>query len=215
MCIPVHLHTSHTSQYQSIINTSVLACQYTSHTSSVIPVYQSYQYTSRCHHHATTVDVSAPSSRVWGIVAPSSRVWGIVAPVSRYYCGSYSSHLPGVELGPKDHLHTSLVKNTRPLGSSSHIPGELVIPVDPAGNSLELCHYPYQESRTTAQSSLESSSHLDVLLRNLLIARISLSSRLQMRDQYCTTRYPSVRNTCKRHDLCCVSFQRTVVEFPF
>ena len=98
-----------------------------------------------------------------------------------------------IKLGLKDHLHTSLVQNTRPLGSSSHIPGELVIPVDPAGNSLELCRYPYQESRTSAQSSLESSSHLDVLPRNLLIARISLSLRLQMRDQYCTTRYPSVR----------------------
>ena len=41
-------------------------------------------------------------------------------------------------------------ENTRPLGPSSHILGELVIPAGPAGNSLELCCYPFQDSRTTA-----------------------------------------------------------------
>ena len=30
------------------------------------------------------------------------------------------------------------------------------MPASPAGNSLESCRYPFQDSRTTAQSSLES-----------------------------------------------------------
>ena len=96
-------------------------------------------------------------------------------------------------IGPQGPPPYQSGENTRPLGPSSHILGELVIPAGPAGNSLESCRYPCQESRTTAQSSLESSSSIDVLLRNLLTSRISFASRLRVRDQYCTTRYPSVK----------------------
>ena len=164
------------------------------------PVYQSHQYTSRCHHHATTVDISAhetmPLAAVYEESSPLAVVYKESSPLAAVIIDvdQIRPILPEIKSGLKDHIHTSLVENTRPLGPSSHIPGELVIPVGPAGNSLELCHYPRRESRTTAQSSLESSAHLDVLLRNLLIIRISLSLRLRMRDQYCTTRYPSVRN---------------------
>ena len=67
---------------------------------------------------------------------------------------------------------------------------------------------PFQDSRTTAQSSLESSSSADVFLVNLSISRI-FSSRLPVRGHYCTTRYPKCRNTLlKRQYSCCAFLSR-------
>ena len=66
-------------------------------------------------------------------------------------------------IGPQGPPPYQSGENTKPLGTSSHILGELVIPAGPAGNSLESCRYPCQESRTTAQSSLEYLSSIDIL----------------------------------------------------
>ena len=132
--IPVHLYTgvlkytsltvyqSHqqASVYQS---TCIPVIKKSVYQSTCIPVtkslrkyqYTSCQYTSRCRHHATTVDVSAlrvvaPSSRCLCIVAPSSRCLWVVAPSSRYHRGPHLPQLPWCETGPQGPLLYRLVK---------------------------------------------------------------------------------------------------------
>ena len=126
--IPVHLYTSHTSKRQCTSPPVHQSLKKRVYQSTCIPVTKSLENTSHCRHHATTVDVyalwvDAPSSRCLWIVAPSSRCLWFVAPSSRYHRGPHSSHLPGVKLGPKDHLHTVWWK-CQASRTSSHILGD-------------------------------------------------------------------------------------------
>ena len=78
--LPVYQSSSSVDSHQYTSHTSIPACQYTSHSHQLqLPVYQSYQYTSCRHPHATTVDVSAlrvdtPSSRVCEESSPLAAV---------------------------------------------------------------------------------------------------------------------------------------------
>ena len=109
-------------------NTSIPVCLYvcvspralfkyhTSYFNNTSQSHKCIENTSKQSHTVTVIPVTLPADVSTPLAAvsldhrpwqPSSQLF--VAPSSRYFCGSYSSHLPGVELGPKDHPHTSLV----------------------------------------------------------------------------------------------------------
>ena len=73
LSIPVHLYTSHTNKHQYTSPPVYQSLRKAVYQSTCIPATRNTsipvcQYTSRCRHHATTVDVS-----VLRVVAPSSR----------------------------------------------------------------------------------------------------------------------------------------------
>ena len=129
---------------------------------------------------AAVVDVSSPLAAVVYESSPQAAV---------IFIGPYSSQLPGVELGPKDHYFTAWWKYqaSRNLQPPSR---ELVIPAGPAGNSLELCAISWTHSKLKDRCPvlLGISSSAVVLLGNADNQDL-FSSRLPVRVHYCASRY--------------------------